>query len=367
MERSALHHIYLDWAATAPLHAEARAAMDDAAARLGRGEWSNPSSVHGPGRAARAALNRAREALAAGFAVPADSIIFTSGGTEALALALGGARAGAVLTGATEHAAVLEAAPAARPVPVDRAGRIEVDALEALLEEAGEPALVAIQAANNETGVLQDMDALAAIVHARRGRLVADCVQSAGKLALPRAADFIAVSAHKLGGPAGVGALIVRCKDDFAALQRGGGQEGGYRGGTENLLGIIGFAAAVGALDPGFPARAALLQARLEAGAEAAIINGHGAPRLPTISSLHLPGIPAATQLMALDMAGIAVSQGAACSSGTLKPSATLEAMGLPEAARESLRVSTGWLTTEEDIDRFLAAWRPIALRARAA
>lgn len=299
--------------------------------------------------------------------MPADSIIFTSGGTEALALAVGGATAGAVLTGATEHAAVLEAAPGARRIPVDRAGRIDAAALDLLLTDAGEAALVAIQAANNETGVVQDLEALAALVHARGGRLVADCVQSAGKLPLPRAADFIAVSAHKLGGPAGVGALIVRCKDDFVAVQRGGGQEGGYRGGTENLVGIIGFAEAVAALDPAFPAHAAALQARLESRAGAAIINGLGAPRLPTISSLHLPGIPAATQLMMLDMAGIAVSQGAACSSGTLKPSATLEAMGLPEAARQSLRVSTGWLTTEADIDRFLAVWERLAMRARTA
>jgi cysteine desulfurase len=165
------------------------------------------------------------------------------------------------------------------------------------------------------------------------------------------------------------GALVVRCKDDFQAIQRGGGQEQGYRGGTENLIGILGFAAALDAWDTTFPARAAALQTRLEAATTAAggIINGAGTPRLPTITSLHLPHIPAATQLMALDMAGIAVSQGAACSSGTLKPSATLEAMGAPQAARESLRISTGWHTTDADIDRFLAAWLPLARRAHAA
>jgi cysteine desulfurase len=352
---------YLDWAATAPLKPEAAAAMADAARRLGSGEWANPSSVHAPGRAARRALSQARETLAAFFRVPADAIIFTSGGTEALALALNGADATTRLVGATEHSAVLAAAPQATTIPVDEQGR-------ALLPEIPEGALVAISHANNETGVIQDLSAIAEAVHAAGARLVADCVQSAGKLPLPPA-DFIAVSAHKLGGPAGVGALIVRCKDGFHAIQKGGGQEQGWRGGTENLLGILGWAAALDAWDSDFPLRAATLQHQLESAATAlgARINAADAPRLPTITSLHLPGVPAATQLMQLDMAGISVSQGAACSSGTLKPSATLEAMGLPQAARESLRISTGWTTTQADIDRFLAAWSPLAARAHAA
>jgi cysteine desulfurase len=355
--------LYLDWAATAPLRPEAAAAMAEAAARLEAGEWANPSSVHAPGRAARRALNAARERIAARLRVPPDSVIFTSGGTEALALALQGADAGphpSLFVGATEHAAVLEAAPGAARLPVDPEGRIQLPPLP-------KGALVAVQHANNETGVLQDLAAIAEAVHAAGGRLVADCVQTAGKLPLPSGADFVALSAHKLGGPAGIGALIVRCRDGFRAIQRGGGQEQGYRGGTENLLGILGFAAALDATDPAWLDAAAARQARLEQAATAlgARINGAGAPRLPSITSLHLPGLPAATQLMALDMAGIAVSQGAACSSGTLKPSATLIAMGLEAAAQESLRLSTGWLTTDADIDRFLAAWRPLAERAR--
>lgn len=317
--------------------------------------------MHGPGRAARRALEAARETIAGFFRVAPDSLIFTSGGTEALALAMGGAEASVRLVGATEHAAVREAAPDAAIIPVDGEGRVR------LPETISEGALLAIQQASNETGVVQDLVSITQAVHAAGARLVADCVQSAGKLSLPPA-DFIAVSAHKLGGPPGVGALIVRCKQGLAAIQRGGGQERGYRGGTENLPGIHAFAAALAAWDADFPARAAKLQARLEAAAIAAgaRVNGAGAPRLPTISSLHLPGLPAATQLMALDMAGVAVSQGAACSSGTLKPSPTLEAMGLTAAAGESLRVSIGWGTTEADIDRFLAAWRPLAERARA-
>ncbi len=349
---------YLDWAATAPLRPEAAAAMADAATRLASGEWANPSSVHAAGRAARRALTDARARIAAFFRIPADAIIFTSGGTEALSLALNGADASLRLVGATEHGAVLAAAPGATLVPVDEQGRARLPRIPA-------GALVAIAHANNETGVVQDLAAIAETVHASGARLVADCVQSAGKLPLPPA-DFIAVSAHKLGGPAGTGALIVRCKDGFRPVQKGGGQEQGWRGGTENLLGILGWAAALDAWDQGFPVRAAAFQHQLESAATTlgARVNAAAAPRLGTITSLHLPGVPAATQLMQLDMAGISVSQGAACSSGTLKPSATLEAMGLPRAAKESLRISTGWSTTPADIDRFLATWAPLAARA---
>lgn len=359
---------YLDWSATAPMHPAAVAAMADAAARLATGKWANPSSVHAAGRAARRAIDAARGRIAGRLGVPADALIFTSGGTEALALALCGAPGGANLVGATEHAAVLEAAPDAPRIAVDGDGRLDLDSLAHLLR-LHPGARVAVQAASNETGVLQDLAAVAALVHAAGGRLVVDAVQSAGKQPLPGMADFIAVSAHKLGGPPGIGLLVARCRDGLAAVQRGGGQEQGLRGGTENLPGILGFAAALEAFDAAFPDRAARLQNDLEQAAVAAgaRVNGSAAPRLPTISSLHLPGVPAATQLMALDLAGVAVSQGAACSSGTLKASPTLEAMGLPAAARESIRVSTGWSTQDAHIDRFLAAWLPLARRARAA
>lgn len=356
---------YLDWAATAPLSPPAAEAMASAMADLAAGRLANPSSQHGPGRAARRLLTAARETLAEAFSVPAESLIFTSGGTEALGLAMQGADATARLIGATEHAAVRAAAPDALVVPASSNGLIDLAALEGMLVEG---ALVSIQHANNETGVVQDVAAIAALVHAHEGRLLVDCVQSAGKLPLPRAADFLAVSAHKLGGPMGVGALIVRCKDGFRPVQRGGGQEGGWRGGTENLLGIVGFAAAVAALDTAYPAHCAALQHHLETAVIAcgARVNGADAPRLPTISNIHLPDIPASTQLMALDMAGVAVSQGAACSSGTLKPSETLMAMGLEKAARESLRVSLGWASSRDDIDRFLAGWTPLARRRAA-
>lgn len=359
--------LYLDWAATAPLHPAAREAMDEAMDGLASGALANPSSQHAAGRAARRALNAARERIGDFLAVPADAILFVSGGTEAVQLGLG-ADAPARLVSSVEHAAVREAAPEAASIPVDGEGRIIISALERMLDATPRGSLVAVQQANNETGVVQDIAAIAAIVHGREGRLLVDAVQAAGKLPLPRAADFIAVSAHKLGGPAGVGAVVARCKDGLRAVQRGGGQEGGLRGGTENLIGIIGFAAAVTAFDGGWMERARRLQQRLETGAHAAggRINGSGADRLPTISSIHLAGVPAATQLMALDIAGIAVSQGPACSSGTLKRSETLVAMGLDEAAGQSLRISTGWTTCETDIDAFLAAWSPLARRRAA-
>lgn len=368
MKQTNRQYTYLDWAATAPLAPAAAAAVAEAMDDLGAGRLANPSSQHGPGRAARRALGQARETLADIFAVPADSLVFTSGGTEALALALRGTENAHILVGATEHAAVREAAAGAMVVPVDGAGRIDMAALAAMLARCDDAALVAVQHANNETGVVQDIGAIADIVHAHGGRLLVDTVQSAGKLPLPKVADFLVISAHKLGGPMGVGMLIARCRDGLRAVQRGGGQEGGYRGGTENLIGIIGFAAAAAALDRDFPARSLALQSRLESAVigGGALINGAAVPRLPTISSIHLPDIPAATQLMALDMAGIAVSQGPACSSGTLQASETLLAMGKDKAARESLRISTGWSTTAVEIDAFLAAWLPLARRRAA-
>ncbi|WP_243453679.1 cysteine desulfurase family protein [Sandaracinobacteroides saxicola] len=331
--------------------------MADAAARLACGEWANPSSVHAPGRAARRAMEAARGRIAGFFRVPADSLLFTSGGTEALVLALGNANGAAVAVMATEHNAVLGNARGATVLPVDVDGRLEMDALAAFLA-ANPGGLVAVQDANNETGVVQASGAIAEAVHAAGGRLLCDAVQSAGKRPLPPA-DFVALSAHKLGGPAGVGALVVRCRDGVGAMVRGS-QEGGLRGGTENLIGVIGWAAALEALPDGWLARCEGVQARLESVvlAEGGRVNGAGVERLPTISSVHLAGVAASTQLMRMDMAGIAVSQGAACSSGTMGPSATLLAMGAGEAARESLRVSFGWGTTDGDVDRFIDAWR---------
>jgi cysteine desulfurase len=349
---------YLDWNATAPLCAEAAAAMA-AAAR----DWANPSSVHAEGRRARARLEDCRDRIAARLGAASTQVVFTSGGTEALALAIGGAGAARRLVLATEHVAVLAAAPDAIIVPVDADGRVDLAALDALLAPGD---LVAVQHANNETGVLQPVDAVLERAWAKGARVVSDCVQTAGKLPLP-AADFVAVSAHKLGGPPGVGALVVRCADGFCAVQRGGGQERGLRGGTENLIGIAGFAAALDAraTDVGWIARAGALRDRLEARLGVAAV-GAGAPRLPTTSMSRMAGVPAATQLIQFDLAGFAVSSGSACSSGKVGASHVLAAMGI-DGADECIRVSLGWTTTEADVDAFADAWLALAARRRAA
>lgn len=348
---------YLDWAATAPLSPEARLAIDKAAVQLQSGAWGNPSSVHAPGRAARKALNDARGTLAKFFRVTPDDIIFTSGGTEALTLALSIDRP--CLVGATEHSAVRNARSDAATILVDNNGLTRLDWLE---ENLPSGAIVAVQTANNETGVIQNISEIAALVHDRDGLLLADHVQAAGKLPIPNAADLVAVSGHKLGAPAGIGVLIARCPDNLIPRQLGGGQEQGLRGGTENLLGAIGFAAAATAIQKTDWEKVRRLRDNLEAEAVAcgATIIAQETSRLPNISSLWLPNVEAATQLMALDMAGIAVSQGSACSSGTMKPSPTLLAMGLERAAKETIRVSLGPTTTEQEIERFLSVWKPL-------
>lgn len=337
-------------------------AAADAMAEAAR-VWANPSSVHAEGRRAKALLEDCRERIAAALGAFPQQIVFTSGGTEALALALNGAKASRRLVLATEHAAVLAAAPDARIVPVDANGLAQVPALE-----AGD--LLAAAHANNETGVVQPVAEIVEAAHAAGARVVCDAVQTAGKLPLPPA-DFVAVSAHKLGGPPGVGALIVRCADDFAAIQKGGGQERGLRGGTENLVGIAGFAAALEArrADNAWLARAGELRDRMEArlsalGAEIVAVS---APRLPTTSMIRMAGVPAATQLIRFDMAGIAVSSGSACSSGKVGASHVLAAMGMGTAAAEVIRVSLGWTTTEAEIDAFCDTWQTLAATRRAA
>jgi len=354
---------YLDYNATAPVEPAALEAMA-AAAR----DWANPSSVHGPGRRAKAGLETARETIAQHLNCQPQAIVFTSGGTEALGLALRGVKPGSRLVSAVEHDAVRLQAEAAIVAPVGADGLIDLAALARLLADAPRPALVAVMHVNNETGVIQPIDAVIALVREHGARLLCDAIQSAGKLPLP-AADLVAVSAHKLGGPPGVGALIIRCADDVQAVQRGGGQERGLRAGTENLPGIAGFAAALEArVDRSWLDRATALRDRLEArlGAAAEIF-GARAPRLGTTSCIRMPGVPASTQLIALDLAGFAVSSGAACSSGKVKTSHVLTAMGVSAAAAgEAIRVSLGWRTTEAEVDGFAEAWAALAQRQAA-
>ncbi len=319
----------------------------------------NPSSVHGEGRAARRILEDARTLLAGMLGTDPDGITFTSGGTEANDLALGAAPGRPVLVGATEHASVLEAVPDAPRIPVGPDGLIDMAALAGLLAEH-RPGLVSVMLVNNETGVVQDIQRLAVEVHAAGALLHVDAVQALGKLpGVTLAAlgcDLLTVSAHKIGGPQGVGALSARPGLLLPARLRGGGQEGRRRAGTHNLPGIAGFAQAIRLLDSAEPERLLGLRRRLEArllaGLPDAAIAGAAAPRAPHITALVLLGRPAELQVIRLDLAGIAVSAGAACSSGKVQASHVLQAMGLGPLAGCALRLSLGWSSTEAEVDR---------------
>jgi cysteine desulfurase len=345
--------IYLDHAATAPLLPEAREAMSEALSR-----WHNPSSPHAEGRAAKAVLEdaRARAAAALGWK---GKVIFTSGATEALRIALRRATGGRRFVSAVEHDAVLRVAPEALSLPVGPDGMVDPAAIE------GDHPIVAIQHANNETGILQPLARLNEAVREKGGILVADCAQTAGKLPLPDA-GMIAFSAHKFGGPPGVGALLV---SDLRLIEATGGQEQGYRAGTENIPGILGMIAALEAgrewMERARQLRDGLEHAILDSGGE---VIGAAVPRIPTIGAYRMPGIPSNAQLIQFDMAGIAVSAGSACSSGSLKPSRVLAAMAMPETiAREVVRVSIGRDTGEREIDRFASVWARMAAKRRAA
>lgn len=353
---------YLDHAATTPMRPAAMQALADGMAR-----WANPSSPHAEGRAARAALEDARARIAGAYGWPGE-VILTSGASESLAIALSRSVAERRLISAVEHDAVARSAPDAQVVPVDSLGWLDAASFERALALPGR-ALVAVQWANSETGVRQPIAALAEAAHAAGGLLLVDAAQMpvTEHKDVAAHADFVAVSAHKRGGPPGVGALLVR---DLATLAPTGGQERGYRAGTENLPGALGFAAALA--EPEDIAAIAALRERLDdaivrAGGEIVAARQR---RHPAIASYRMHGVAAATQLIRFDLAGIAVSAGSACSSGSMRPSHVLEAMGWDElAASEVVRVSFGWTTTDEEVDRFIEAWAAIAhsVRTRAA
>ena len=357
MTDSALR-IFLDHAATTCVLPEARAAL-----QRGYDAWANPSSPHAEGRKARALLEEARSTLAQILGWRHD-VIFTSGASEAIEIAAARARIPGRALSATEHAIVPHAmGPTAKVIAVGADGLIDEAALDAVLAEG--PALVAIQMVNNETGILQPLDRLAPRIRDAGSLLLADCAQSAGKYPLPDA-DFIALSAHKLGGPPGVGALLVR---DIGTLEPVGGQEKGYRRGTQDAPSALAFAAALAA-KPYDMDRLSALRARLDQGVKAAggVVIGEASPRLPTIGAISLPSASSAALLVQLDLAGIAVSAGSACSSGKMKDSAVLAAMDVaPDIANGFLRISFGPHTTEAEIDTFLAEWARIASRQKAA
>jgi cysteine desulfurase len=370
---------YFDWNATTPLREAARQAWIGALAVPG-----NPSSIHAEGRAAHRLVEDAREAVARLAGAGRANVIFTSSGTEANALALspsietaGEKRArDRLFISAIEHSSVRAGGRFARDaiedLPVDADGRLDLAALAQALTQAARP-LVSVMLANNETGVIQPVAEAAALVHAAGGLLHVDAVQAAGRIPCDIGAfgaDLMTLSAHKIGGPKGVGALIWASDDIHFAepLIRGGGQERGLRAGTENVAGIAAFGAA---------AAAARVQAREESAAmlvlrnrlemelrvitPRAVIFGEGAPRLPNTTLFALPGMKAETAVIAFDLEGVAVSSGAACSSGKVQPSHVLAAMSVsPALTQAAVRVSLGWETTEADLLRFLDAWRKL-------
>jgi cysteine desulfurase len=349
--------LYLDHAASTPVLQAAKAALV-----RGLDAWANPSSPHAEGRASRALLEEARSTIAQALGWRHD-VIFTSGASEAIEIAAKRACVAGRAHGAAEHAIVPYAmGTESKVISIGPDGLIDERALESILAQG--PALIAIQHVNNETGIVQPLDRLAPRVREMGSLLLADCAQSAGKLPLPDA-DFVAACAHKLGGPPGIGVLLVR---DLAMLEPSGGQEKGYRRGTQDAPNALAFAAALAA-HPYDLGRLASLRARLEAGVKqvGGVIIGEESPRIPTIGAVSLPGAASASLLVQFDLAGIAVSAGSACSSGAMKASVVLTAMGIPqEIAAGTLRISFGPDTSEADVDRFLTEWRRIAERAAA-
>ena len=327
----------------------------------GMAAWANPSSPHAEGRAARRALEDARRMIAAAYGWSGETIL-TSGTSESLGIAFGRSMATRRLIGASEHDAAIRAAGSAEVLPVGADGVLDLAALRSALG-GGERALVAVQWANSETGVRQPIAEIADIVHEAGALLLVDAAQMPAGEELADHADFVALSAHKRGGPPGIGALLVR---DLATLSPSGGQERGYRPGTENLLGVLGYAAALGEAEP--TGMWTELRARLDDSIRRSggVVVADTSPRHPAIASYHLLGVAAAAQLIRLDAAGFAVSAGSACSSGSMKPSHVLAAMGWTEAAsREVIRVSFGRDTDAADVDAFIAAWREMARATR--
>ena len=367
--------VYMDHNATTAVRSEARDAVALALALTG-----NPSSVHGSGRTARRLVEDARDAVAALVGAEPAWVVFTSGGTEAnnLALRVLPKRA-PILCSAVEHASVLSVMDGIVEIPVDGDGVVDLGALEALLAGEDTPALVSVMLANNETGVLQPVADVAALAHEHGALIHCDAVQAAGKMAIDfrtLGCDLMSLSAHKIGGPSGVGALVVTSgvEGDLALIPmlRGGGQERGRRAGTENVPGIAGFGAAARAAREGLTDFARLgrwrerIENRLRQRADSRVY-GFGAPRLANTSCLTMPGVEAETQVIQFDLAGVAVSAGAACSSGKVEPSRVLTAMGVDaNEAATAIRVSLGWNTTEDEADKFVEAWIQVYGQAQA-
>ncbi len=363
--------IYLDYNATAPVWPEVVQTVAEALAATG-----NASSVHAEGRAARARIEEARRAVAGLVAADPDMIVFTGGGTEANNQAIRARGRTPLLVSAIEHESVLLADSGAEWIPARPDGIVDLAALDRMLAALAAPALVSVMLANNETGVIQPVAEIARLVRTHGGRLHCDAIQAAGKIPVDVAAlgaDSYALSAHKIGGPQGVGALVIRDPGGVGRFIHGGSQERRLRAGTENVAGIAGFGAASGIaatkLDD-FRRLARLrdaLEARLAAIAPGTTVFGAAAPRLPNTSKHAMPGVARDLQVIAMDLEGIAISAGSACASGRADLPHVLEAMGAPEAeARAAVRVSLGWHSREDETARYAAAWAALWNRAQA-
>lgn len=363
--------VYLDSNATAPLRLEAEAAV-----LLALHAGGNPSSVHSRGRAARRIVEDAREQIRSLVSAPKDArVIFTSGGTEANALALIGCGREKVFAPRTEHPSVLNAREGLVTIRVDGMGLIDPFELEEMFAGGGDDVVVSVMLANNETGVLQQVEGIVRIAHRYDALVHTDAVQAAGKIDVDfqsLGVDYLSLSSHKLGGPQGVGALITLADAPLKALHPGGGQEGGLRGGTENVPGIAGFGAAAAAAKDRLnedTKRIKVLRDQMEAGIAAfapdAQVIAAMTDRLPNTSLIVMPGVASDTQVMAFDLAGICLSAGSACKSGKTKASSVLTAMGIrADVAKCAVRVSLNHQNSVSDIERFVSVWKDLYLKS---
>ncbi len=366
--------IYLDYNATALM----KPAVIEEMTRVMRA-GGNPSSVHGVGRGAKAILERSRQTIAQVINCRPQKIIFTGGGTEANNLALKATGMDHIIVAATEHDSITgineNFAGTVECLPVDENGRVSFDVLKKALEQTPEKTLVSIMLANNETGVVQDIKTLCEITHGAGALFHTDAIQALGKIPVDfreLGVDMMSLSAHKLSGPQGVGALVALEKINIQSIMFGGGQEVGRRSGTENLAGIAGFAKAVSLVGENLTIMDQLkvyrdhMEQEIQRHAPEVIFYGASCNRLPNTSTILMPGVSSETQVMAFDLDGICVSSGSACSSGKVKPSHVVSAMGASlERALSTIRVSLGWRTTEQDVDSFLAAWIKLYDRKR--
>jgi len=364
--------VYLDHNATTPVRPEAVAAITDALTLEG-----NPSSIHAAGRAAKAVMEKARDQIAIATGASAAEVVFTSGGTEANGATLKGSGAKYLVVSATEHDSIISGAEATglpvHVVPVNGAGLLDLGVLKAVLAREGAGGLVSVMLANNETGVVQPIRTIADIARDHGAKVHCDAVQALGKIQVDVTAlgvDYLSVSAHKIGGPKGVGALIVRAGLDIAPLVTGGGQEKGRRSGTENLIGIAGFGAAASVVDASLQHMHSLktlrdaMEAKLLAIAPQAVVFGQDADRLPNTTCIGMPGVRNELQVMAFDLEGLCISAGSACSSGKVASSHVLAAMHVDDAiGGNAIRISLGWNTQSAEVDKMVKAWEEIYQR----